>query len=139
MKKTIVIPFMLLTMVCNHSDNTWQMPENSFELHKRQVVAKVIQIESNGRHDAVGDGGRAIGVLQIWPIMVDEVNRLIGREEFTYDDRWDSLKSVQMFMHFQDKVNPEWDEELAVRKWNGGIRGERNPKTLVHYEKYKKL
>ena len=41
-----------------------------------QVVAALITIESNGRAAAVGDGGRAVGVLQMWPVAVAEANRL---------------------------------------------------------------
>jgi hypothetical protein len=41
-----------------------------------QVVAALITIESHGNAAAVGDGGRAVGVLQMWPCAVAEANRL---------------------------------------------------------------
>ena len=41
-----------------------------------QVVAALITIESNGRATAISDGGRAVGVLQMWPCAVAEANRL---------------------------------------------------------------
>jgi hypothetical protein len=140
MKKGIVIVLSLLPSMFGSIEHSWSVPEEcSFEQHKKQVISKLIQIESEGKHDAVGDRGSAIGVLQIRPIMVKEVNRLIGYKKYHQQDRWDSIKSVEMFIDFQELTNPDWDEELAVRRWNGGIRGENNPKTNYHYQKYIKL
>jgi hypothetical protein len=41
-----------------------------------QVVAALIAVESNGNSSAIGDGGRAVGVLQMWECAVAEANRL---------------------------------------------------------------
>ena len=51
------------------------------------VIAALIRIESGGDPGAVGDGGRAVGVLQMWPCAVAEANRLAGRQLWTLDDR----------------------------------------------------
>jgi hypothetical protein len=124
-------------MVCNHHEATWEYIEiDYFEQHKQMVLEKIIQIESEGNPMAVGDNGKAIGLLQIWPIMIHEVNRLLKEERYSLEDRWDSLKSIEMFITYQEIVNPDWNEELAARRWNGGIRGERNPKTDIYWEKY---
>jgi soluble lytic murein transglycosylase-like protein len=124
-------------MVCNHHEATWEYIEiDYFEQHKQMVLEKIIQIESEGNPMAVGDNGKAIGLLQIWPIMIHEVNRLLKEERYSLEDRWDSLKSIEMFITYQQIVNPDWNEELAARRWNGGIRGERNPKTDIYWEKY---
>lgn len=109
------------------------------EKHKEMVINKIIQIESEGNPNAVGDKGSAVGLLQIRPIMIREVNRLLGEQRYTIEDRWCPETSIKIFKDYQDIVNPEWDEELAARKWNGGIRGENNPKTDKYYEKYQKL
>jgi hypothetical protein len=45
-----------------------------------QVVAALITIESNGNPAAIGDNGRAVGVLQMWPVAVTEANRLEAME-----------------------------------------------------------
>lgn len=107
--------------------------------HKEMVINKIIQIESEGNPNAVGDSGSAIGLLQIRPIMVKEVNRLLGEQRYTLEDRWCPKKSVEIFKDYQNIVNPEWDEELAAKRWNGGIRGGRNPKTIKYYKKYQAL
>ena len=136
-RKWITVPMLLLSLAVNHHEPEWNYVEvDYFGQHKHNVLSKIIQIESEGNPNAVGDNGKAIGLLQIWPIMVDEINRLLKEERYSLEDRWDSLKSIEMFYTFQEIVNPEWDEELAARRWNGGIRGERNPKTDIYWEKY---
>ena len=42
-------------------------------------VDAVIYVESRGNDSAVGDNGSAVGCLQIHPIMVREVNRLLAK------------------------------------------------------------
>jgi hypothetical protein len=51
------------------------------------VLAALIRVESAGNPHAVGDGGRAVGVLQMWPCAVAEANRLAGRQLWTLADR----------------------------------------------------
>ena len=51
------------------------------------VIAALIAVESGGNDHATGDGGRAVGCLQIWPITVQEANRLAGATRFTLADR----------------------------------------------------
>ena len=136
-RKWLTVPMILLSLAVNHTESNWEYVEkDNFEQHKEMVLSKIIQIESEGNPMAVGDNGRAIGLLQIWPIMIDEINRLVKEERYSLEDRWDSLKSIEMFITYQEIVNPEWEEELAARRWNGGIRGERNPKTDIYWEKY---
>lgn len=54
------------------------------------------QVESGGDADAVGDGGRAIGAYQLHKIYVDDINRIIGKKRFTYEERWDRYRSREM-------------------------------------------
>jgi len=107
--------------------------------HKEMIIEKIIQIESEGNPNAIGDNGSAIGILQIRPIMIKEVNRLLGEQRYSLDDRWCPDTSIEIFKDYQNIVNPDWDEEIAARRWNGGIRGENNPKTEKYYTKYKQL
>jgi hypothetical protein len=51
------------------------------------AIAALIRIESGGDSSAVGDGGRAVGCLQMWPCAVAEANRLAGRRLWTLADR----------------------------------------------------
>ena len=73
------------------------------------VMAALIRIESAGDPGAVGDGGRAVGVLQMWPCAVAEANRIAGRELWTLDDRWNQQLSRAMC-----KVTLEWHYKRGV-------------------------
>jgi len=43
-----------------------------------QLISALIIVESNGRDSAIGDGGLAVGPLQIHRGVVEDVNRLEG-------------------------------------------------------------
>jgi soluble lytic murein transglycosylase-like protein len=60
------------------------------------VITALISVESAGDANAIGDAGRAVGLLQIWPVTVAEANRLLGREVFTLADRANPSASVAM-------------------------------------------
>lgn len=87
-----------------------------------RLVPALMQVESGGEYRAIGDGGKAVGVLQIWPIMVQDVNRIAGTH-YTLADRLNPVKSVEMariyFLHY----GKSWTVEQAVRHWNAGPVG----------------
>lgn len=70
------------------------------------LVDALIQVESGGNDSAIGDthlgSNHAVGVLQIRPIMVREVNRILKLKgeshRFKMKDRYDREKSIQMFL-----------------------------------------
>ena len=59
----------------------------------------------------------AIGAYQIRPIMVATVNQIVGYNKYYLQDRTDSVKSVEMFMIYQNYYNPSWDEMKAALLW----------------------
>lgn len=86
-------------------------------------VEAVIWRESRGDANAIGDSGKAVGVLQIHPIMVREANRIIAmnggqKDMYSYDDRYDRDKSIEMFKVVQDYHNKEHDLRKALDIWN---------------------
>ena len=87
-------------------------------------IEAVIWKESRGVEDCIGDSGKAVGVLQIHPIMVREANRIIAMtdksdtEHYTYDDRYDREKSIEIFNVVQGYHNREKDFDVALRIWN---------------------
>ena len=83
------------------------------------LVDAIIQVESRGNDSAFNAAENAVGCLQIRPIMVREVNRLIGWEVYTLEDRWDREKSIEMFNVIKDHVENPNGEKIA-RIWNGG-------------------
>jgi soluble lytic murein transglycosylase-like protein len=98
------------------------------------LIAAIIQVESGGDTLAYNSKEDAVGCLQIRPIMVREVNRLVGKDSFTLSDRWSKVKSIQMFNILRSHLKGATDEEIA-RTWNGGYNGKNNPKTLIYWKK----
>jgi soluble lytic murein transglycosylase-like protein len=98
------------------------------------LIAAIIQVESGGNTLAYNSKEDAVGCLQIRPIMVREVNRLVGNDSFTLSDRWSKVKSIQMFNILRSHLKSATDEEIA-RTWNGGYNGKNNPKTLIYWKK----
>lgn len=144
MKKLILI--VGLTLVTIKTTNTTishsnicgesMIVSNNLDIKFLKLVHSLILVESNnGRflHDTLNHD--AIGVLQIRPTMVDEVNRLIGSNEYEYSDRWDSIKSIEMFKIFQDRYNPDYDFHKGCRIWNGGPKGHHKESTLCYLNK----
>ena len=61
------------------------------------LLNAVMAVESNFDTMAYNSKENAAGVLQIRPIMVREVNRLLGEDKYTLKDRWSKAKSIEMF------------------------------------------
>lgn len=109
------------------------------------LVEALIFVESRGKEDAVGDthlGAPSIGVLQIRPIMVREVNRILKKKgakmRFKLQDRFDRGKSIWMFMIWKDYHHPTDGFEKIARNWNGGPNGYRFKRTEPYWAKVKK-
>jgi len=84
------------------------------------IMDALEQVESGGNERAVSPNGKWVGCLQIATICVREVNRIIGQNKYTYNDRYSRQKSREMFIIFQEKYNPEKNIEKAARLWNSG-------------------
>lgn len=59
------------------------------------AIAILLAIE-DPRGKVHGDGGRAVGCLQLWPVSVREANRLVGYQRWTLADRYDRRESLAM-------------------------------------------
>ena len=108
------------------------------------LIDALIIVESQGNDSAVGDthlSEPSVGILQIRPIMVREVNRILKLKgtdhRFKLKDRWDRERSIEMFMIWKEFHHKDSDFESIARSWNGGSKGPTNPKTLRYWEKVK--
>lgn len=101
-----------------------------------KFIKALILIESGGKHDAVGTKDD-VGVLQITPILVDDANRIIGYDKYTYEDRYDSVMSVEMFNVIQSYYNPTRDIHLALKIWNSKAPVSYHTKVIECYEMLK--
>jgi len=101
------------------------------------LIDAIIYVESRGDSMAYNAGEDAVGVLQIRPIMMREVNRLLKENKYTLDDRWSKSKSIEMFNVIKAHTTNPTNERLA-RDWNGGWNGYKKKSTLKYWNKVKK-
>ena len=100
------------------------------------LVNAIIHVESRGDVNAHNVSEDAVGVLQIRPIMVKEVNRVLGFDKYTLQDRWDKKKSIEMFNVIRYNTPNPTNEKIA-RNWNGGPNGYKKKSTLKYWQKVK--
>lgn len=105
-----------------------------------KLIEAIIYVESRGDTLAHNISEDAVGCLQIRPIMVREVNRLLAKNDilkvYTLEDRWNKAKSIQMFNVIKDNTTNPTNEKLA-RNWNGGWNGFKKKSTLKYWYKVK--
>lgn len=99
----------------------------------------LIAVESNGNPKAFNAEEQAIGLLQIRPVMVQEVNRILEKagdaRRFEHADAWDTGKSIAMAAVYLE----HWGTEKNVGRkpriidyallWCAGPDGPRQPPT----------
>ncbi|MDB4335601.1 lytic transglycosylase domain-containing protein [bacterium] len=110
---------------------------------KRDILLEaIIVVESNGNDSCIGDrnlGRPSVGCLQIRPIMVREVNRLLRKQKinkkYTLNDRYSRKKSIEMFYIWKDYHHSEDSDEVIARCWNGGPKGWKKKSTNYYWAK----
>lgn len=105
---------------------------------KSNLLEAMIQVESRGNESAIGDTHMdvpSIGVLQIRPIMVKEVNRILGKEVYTLKDRSSREKSIEMFEVWKNHHHKNSSDEKIARCWNGGPLGYKYKGTNHYWSK----
>jgi len=103
-----------------------------------RVIRCLEQVETGGvaeseRDRCVGDGGRALGRLQIHVVAVDDCNRIMGRLCWTAEDRADPVRARDMcgvyLRHWGARLTPTATATPSIfarnlaRIWNGGPFG----------------
>jgi len=148
MKKIILIILVALNLLIYKSitkSNTIKVEPVVEEVYSKEVnitdlIEALIWVESSNNDFAYHKLEQSAGCLQIRPIMVREVNRLLRKrgsnKRFTLKDRWDRKKSIEMFMVFTKNI-PTF--EAKARCWNGGPKGMRKYATVKYWSKVKKI
>lgn len=99
------------------------------------VIAALCIVESGGDPTAVGDGGRALGMLQIHEAVIHDVNRIYGTN-FAHTDafvpRW-ARRIARLYL--QHYCGAHASAERYARTWNGGPRGPKKGATLPYWRK----
>lgn len=101
-------------------------------------TAALIQVESKGDRFAKGKT-QDVGIFQITPIYVKEVNRILGEEKYTLSCRTDIGKSMEMFMIYQNYHNPKLNINKAIRLHNPGAGVDYKNKIVTQIKNIKSI
>jgi len=120
-------------------------PELNLVTIKRDLtplVNALMWVESRCDTSAYCKREDAVGVLQIRPIMVKEVNRVLGLQGssyiYTLEDRWSKDKSIEMFNVIANYYHETSSYEKIARCWNGGPKGLQKKQTQKYWRKVQK-
>jgi len=101
-------------------------------------------VESSNNPRAIGDDGMSWGLYQIRPVYVEDVNRILGAEEYTHRDAFNPAHAERMVEVYLDHYatperlgRPVTDEDRA-RIHNGGPNGWRKTATVGYWAKVRK-
>lgn len=118
MKTTILTFTFLFLFICKFSE-----VEHEKKLHEKEktdwekLILALIKVESGGDEMAIGKTND-VGVLQITPIYVSDVNRILGSQIYCLNCRVNREKSIEMFEIYQKHYNPDKNIEKAIRLHN---------------------
>jgi hypothetical protein len=105
-----------------------------------RLLPALEQVESSGNPAAIGDNGRALGILQIWDVVIADVNRAKGTR-YTHADALDPAKARAICRAYLSiyctprRLGRQPTMEDAARIWNGGPNGHRKPATVKYWQK----
>ena len=117
---------------------------------ENRLVLALIQVESGGDYDAIGDDGKALGCLQIRKCVVDDVNKHYPfhyrHKLYVHDDAFCVDKATEicwLYLKYwggvyKKKTGKEPTNEVYARIWNGGPNGWKKKSTLKYWKKVKK-
>lgn len=113
-----------------------------------RLIPALEMVESKGKSHPIGsnDNGNAKGILQIWDVVIQDVNR-VYKTNYVHDDAFDPVKArdiCQKYLTHYGKVytrktgSPPTYKALA-RIWNGGPNGYTKPSTQKYWNKVQKV
>ena len=107
------------------------------------ILDAIEKVETGGQRDpanAIGDGGKALGPMQIhrvyWLDAVDHDPSLVANGE-TYDSVRDRAYARRVVMAYWSRYAKSWDSETLARVHNGGPKGATKRATLGYWAKVK--
>jgi len=157
MKKVLLLSVLPVFISSNSTEINYEreIEQPIVELYRKNIpdvitdadlVTAIIHVESRGNDSAIGDrhlvGNEAVGALQIRPIMVREVNRILKLQKsdkrFTLKDRFERDKSIEMFYIWKNYHHKNSEPEIIARNWNGGPKGYKVSRTEKYWLKVEK-
>tara|TARA_B100001093_G_scaffold48995_2_gene41614 strand:- start:1454 stop:1963 length:510 start_codon:yes stop_codon:yes gene_type:complete len=149
----LLVPFAFFagTFVNEDKKEEVHLDENTVEVVDTVTVVDstlihaLINVESRGDSNCLGDlhlGSPSVGVLQIRPIMVREINRILkiqdSKVRYKKKDRFSREKSIEMFYIWKNFHHKDDSDEVIARCWNGGPKGWKRIKTQHYWNKVQK-
>ena len=107
------------------------------------LIMALIQVESSGRDCVTGDGGRAIGCLQLHAAYVADAAQYSG-EDWTHVDAYDRQTSIEIVSAYmaryatERRLGREVTAQDIARIHNGGPNGYKRAATVKYWEKVRK-
>lgn len=111
-------------------------------LYSSPLIAAIEQVESGGDKTALGDGGQAIGILQIHKCVVDDVNRVFHLK-WSHEDMYKPEYARMVFRRYmqiyatEERLGRPVTDEDRARIWVGGPRGWQKESTVKYWLKVK--
>lgn len=106
------------------------------------LINAMILVESRGDDSAYHTGEKAVGCLQIRPIMLKECNRILeliqSSKRYNLIDRWSRRKSIEIFTIINQYHNKDASYEEIARFWNGGPSWIKKSGTKKYWKKVQK-
>lgn len=108
-----------------------------------QIILILIQIESGGNDNAIGDNGLAYGCLQMHACYVQDASEF-SKEKWIHKDAFDREISIDIFISYMARYatekrlgRPVMVEDI-VRIHNGGPNGYKRKSTDAYWAKFRK-
>jgi hypothetical protein len=109
------------------------------------LIPALIMIESSGNDQAVGDGGKAIGCLQIWEPYWQDGTEYLG-VDWPYEDAYDRDRAIKVTKAYLTRYGRHYERtqgkrvtlEVLARIHNGGPNGWNKSATDKYWDKVRK-
>ena len=101
------------------------------------LISALIIVESSGNDQSIGDGGKAIGPLQIHKAVVVDVNRITG-SNYRHAEMTNRAQARAVCEAYLKAYGKGASTEQLARRWNGGPTGDRKTATLGYWRKVQK-
>lgn len=127
---TMLLTMMLQSFAPRHNLIIKEIKNNKLT-HKEKLIMAIAIKESGSESMAYNKSEDAVGILQIRKTYLDECNRL-AHKKFTYNDRWDADKSIEIFNIIMNHWCPSYNIDTVAMIHNSG--GISNHKYLITKE-----
>ena len=138
---SVVTNILLLTSVpTGMPDRTVpQPPASGYEEQDWSTFITALAWVESRWNDNAESPKEAVGYLQLTPILVKDVNRIVGKEAYTLEERTDRKKSIEMFNIIMDNYNPQHDMQYALKIWNPYAKVSYHRAVMKKYQELKSI